>query len=116
MEVDRNKETKHHVLHNDDMGISVHTQYFAGSDATQTGMVVQVTVLENSYMIWGGSFAGEEKEKTGAVEMGRLAKDWAVGMPPLAGGKSTGTTLFAGNAALSMACRLGEQRVHCVYV
>ncbi|KAJ7091195.1 hypothetical protein C8R44DRAFT_546031, partial [Mycena epipterygia] len=65
-----------------EMSISVKTQYFAGRDASEAAMVVEITVLQGSYMIWAGTTAVGEDEKGQAVEGGRLARDWAVAMPP----------------------------------
>jgi hypothetical protein len=61
--------------------ISVHREYFPGNDPSQTGIVVETTVLKGAYMFWAGTCASEE-EKDSAVETGRLAKDWACAMPP----------------------------------
>lgn len=62
--------------------ISVRREYFAGKDAA-SGMVVETTVLKGTYMFWVGMCASEE-EKDGAVEAGRLGRDWACAMPPSA--------------------------------
>ncbi|KAJ7217859.1 hypothetical protein GGX14DRAFT_598302 [Mycena pura] len=98
--------------------ISVHRHFFAGSDVSQPGLVVETTVLQGAYMFWVGPCASEE-EKDGAVEAGRLGRDWACAMPPLANGESTGTALFrsaAHDAALSMATRLARRLHSQVFV
>ncbi|KAJ6594103.1 hypothetical protein B0H19DRAFT_1093812 [Mycena capillaripes] len=99
--------------------ISVHREYFPGNDPSQTGIVVETTVLKGgAYMFWAGMCASEE-EKDGAVERGRLARDWACAMPPSGTtGVSTGTALFrtASDAALSMACRLATRLNSQVFV
>lgn len=64
------------------MSISVHTAFYAGRDASEMGIVVEVTVLRGSYMIWAGTTAVGEEDKEKAVAAGRLARDWACAMPP----------------------------------
>ncbi|KAJ7702999.1 hypothetical protein B0H17DRAFT_1041148 [Mycena rosella] len=86
--------------------IAVQTKYYAGSDASQPGIVVQVTRLR-----------GSRREQAAAE--GHLARDWACAMPPGKGGQSTGTTLFrttGSDAALSMACRLAKRLQAQVFV
>lgn len=76
------------------MSISVHTTFYAGRDASEAGIVVEVTVLQGSYMIWAGLSAGGEEDKEKAVAAGHLARDWACAMPPV-----------------EVGCRHGYQRV-----
>ncbi|KAJ6587109.1 hypothetical protein DFH09DRAFT_909767 [Mycena vulgaris] len=95
--------------------ISVQRQHYAGDDASQAGITVEITVLQGSYMIWAGTSAGEED----ALAQGHLARDWACAMPPGETGQSTGTTLFrstGSDAALSMASRLARRLKAQVFV
>ncbi|KAJ7497491.1 hypothetical protein FB451DRAFT_234560 [Mycena latifolia] len=97
--------------------ISVRRQYFAGSDASQPGIAVEITMLRGSYMIWAGASAGEESGDP--VAEGHLARDWACAMPPGPNGESSGTSLFrstGSDAALSMACRLAKRLKAQVFV
>lgn len=64
--------------------ISVHREYFAGNDPSQTGVVMETTVLKGAYMFWAGMCASEEEKDDSAVEAGHLARDWACAMPPSA--------------------------------
>ncbi|KAJ7072137.1 hypothetical protein C8F01DRAFT_1102699 [Mycena amicta] len=98
--------------------ISVHRHFSAGSDASQRGLVVETTMLRGTYMFWVGPCMSEEEMET-AVEQGRLARDWACAMPPLANGEGSGTPLFrntANDAALSMAMRLAKRLQSQVFV
>lgn len=52
------------------------TKYVAPSDGSETGLVVQITKMVDSYMVWVGS-TGKENE----VVQGRLCRDWAYAMP-----------------------------------
>lgn len=62
--------------------ISVKTKYFPSSRPSSPALVVQVTCLADSYMIWVGATA-EPEEKTGSATLqGHLGKDWVVAMPP----------------------------------
>ncbi|KAK7005728.1 hypothetical protein R3P38DRAFT_1715637 [Favolaschia claudopus] len=61
--------------------IRVHRAYFAGNEPSQTGMVVETTVLNGAYMFWVGMCSSEEEKDT-AVETGKLGRDWACAMPP----------------------------------
>lgn len=74
---------------------------------SQPGLVVETTVLQGAYMFWVGPCASEE-EKDGAVEAGRLGRDWACAMPPLAVGELT-----AAYIAAKLAAEWGKQW-HCV--
>ncbi|KAJ7772552.1 hypothetical protein DFH07DRAFT_953016 [Mycena maculata] len=101
------------------MSISVHTAFYEGRDASEPGIVVQVTVLHGSYMIWAGTSAVSEEDKEKAILTGHLGRDWACGMPPTENGNSTGTVLLrssGSDAALSMACRLAKRLRSQVFV
>ncbi|KAJ7647143.1 hypothetical protein FB45DRAFT_733585 [Roridomyces roridus] len=63
------------------MSISVKTVFHAGRDASEPGIVVQITTLRGSYMIWAGTWAGSEEDKEKALAAGHLGRDWACGMP-----------------------------------
>ncbi|KAJ7079152.1 hypothetical protein B0H15DRAFT_788222 [Mycena belliarum] len=96
--------------------IAVRTRYFAGNDASQPGIVVQITALRGSYMIWAGTSANGEQGEV-SVSEGHLARDWACAMPP--GQVPLGPSLFRSttrDAALSMACRLSKRLNAQVFV
>ncbi|KAF7321696.1 Protein kinase [Mycena kentingensis (nom. inval.)] len=98
--------------------ISVQRRFYAGSDASQRGLVVEMTVLRGAYMFYVAACASEE-EMDSAVEMGRLGRDWACAMPPLKNGEGSGTSLFrstANDAALSMGMRLAKRLESQVFV
>lgn len=62
--------------------ISITTRYLESKTPGLPALVLQVTSLVDSYMVWVGiSSAGPEaKERT--VAQGLLCRDWAVAMPP----------------------------------
>jgi len=63
--------------------VSVETKYFPSSGASSPALVVQVTCLVDSYMLWIGVTEELEEESAGrAILRGNLGKDWAVAMPP----------------------------------
>ena len=62
--------------------ISVETKYFASSRPSSTALVVQVTCLADSYMVWVGVTKGAEENAGSATLQGHLGKDWVVAMPP----------------------------------
>jgi hypothetical protein len=62
--------------------ISVETKYFPSSRPSSPALVVQVTCLANSYMVWVGVTEGPEENAGGATSQGHLGKDWVVAMPP----------------------------------
>lgn len=103
--------------------VKTRTEYLAPEDPTQPGLAMEVIELVDSYMIWIG--VAESAEKVGEASLaGRLAGDWACGMPPQrAGVPGVGTRLFRSernDGALSMAQRLavrvGRQVFVCVDV
>ena len=63
--------------------ISVETKYIAPSGPSLPALVVQVTRLVDSYMLWIGTTSEAEENVKLAPLQGCLAKDWACGMPPL---------------------------------
>ncbi|KAF7306059.1 Protein kinase [Mycena chlorophos] len=99
--------------------ISVSRKFVAGRDASQRGLVVETTVVGGqTLMFWVGGCDSEAEMET-AVEQGRLARDWACAMPPLANGEASGTALFrnaTNDAALSMAMRLARRLKKVVFV
>ncbi|KAF7315487.1 Protein kinase [Mycena indigotica] len=98
--------------------ISIQRRFLAGRDESQRGLVVETTLLKGTCMFWVGP-CGSEEEMESAVEQGRLARDWACAMPPLANGEASGTSLFrnaANDAALSMAMRLARRLQKQVFV
>ena len=63
--------------------ISVKTKYFPSSRASSPALALQVTCLEESYMLWIGATTEELEENAGrATLQGHLGNDWAVAMPP----------------------------------
>ncbi|KXN91028.1 hypothetical protein AN958_03095 [Leucoagaricus sp. SymC.cos] len=57
------------------------TEYLAPADPSMPGLVLEVTELVDSYMIWIGVAASAEKAEEATVA-GRLTRDWACAMPP----------------------------------
>ncbi|KAJ7287842.1 hypothetical protein C8J57DRAFT_1285057 [Mycena rebaudengoi] len=93
------------------MTITVTTHKYPAGDASQPALAVQITRLTGSMMIWVGEDASGGNED--ATTQGRLARDWAVGMP------SGGTSLFrssGSDCALSMACRLAHRLQQQVFL
>jgi hypothetical protein len=62
--------------------ISVETKYFPSSRPSSPAVVVQVTCLADSYMVWVGVTEEPEEKAGGATLQGYLGKDWVVAMPP----------------------------------
>lgn len=62
--------------------ITITTRYLAPKTPGLPALVLQVTQLVDSYMVWVGISDGgpEVKERTAA--QGQLCRDWAVAMPP----------------------------------
>jgi len=93
--------------------VSVETKYFPSSRASSPALVVQVTCLTDSYMLWIGVTEELEEENAGrAVLRGHLGKDWAVAMPPWKTLPATGTQLLrtsSSDLALSIAKRLARR-------
>jgi proteasome assembly chaperone 4 len=63
-------------------GIRVETKYFPSSGASSPALALQVTCLEDSYMLWIGVTEEAEENASEAILQGHLGKDWAVSMPP----------------------------------
>ena len=63
-------------------GIRVETKYFPSSGAPSPALALQVTCLEDSYMLWIGVTEEVEENVSEAILQGHLGKDWAVSMPP----------------------------------
>jgi proteasome assembly chaperone 4 len=62
--------------------IRVETRYIAPSEASSPALALQVTCLEDSYMLWIGATEEAEENAGRATVRGHLSKDWAVAMPP----------------------------------
>lgn len=63
-------------------GIRVETKYFPSSGTSSPALALQVTCLEDSYMLWIGVTEGLEENASEATSQGHLGKDWAMSMPP----------------------------------
>lgn len=91
------------------------TKYVGPSDGSETGLVVQITKMMDSYMVWVGSTRKENE----TVE-GRLCRDWAYAMPAKKiGGEPSGTSLFRSNScnvALSMAQRIAKRTGKAIHL
>lgn len=61
--------------------------YFASADGSLPPFAVQLTTLNESYMIWAGVTDESAAADQGARAMGqgRLGGDWAVAMPSVSG-------------------------------
>ncbi|KZV97761.1 hypothetical protein EXIGLDRAFT_764122 [Exidia glandulosa HHB12029] len=84
--------------------------YFATEDGSQPPFAVQLTTLNESYMIWAGvtdASAGAD-DGARAMSQGRLGGDWAVAMPTLAAGTPLLQTAGS-DVALAMAHRLARR-------
>jgi proteasome assembly chaperone 4 len=62
--------------------IRVETRYIAPSGVSAPALALQVTCLEDSYMLWIGATEEAEENAGRATVRGHLGKDWAVAMPP----------------------------------
>ena len=62
--------------------ISVSRRYLTPSDPSLPALVLQVTQLVDSYMLWIGSTEGSADDVDMAPMQGNLCKDWACAMPP----------------------------------
>ncbi|KJA20703.1 hypothetical protein HYPSUDRAFT_42760 [Hypholoma sublateritium FD-334 SS-4] len=84
-------------------------------DPSQPTLVLQVTQMVDTYMLWIGAADSNSNIGNGenAVLNGSLCKDWACAMPPRAPGEnSAATSLFRSSSsdiALSMAQRLAKR-------
>ncbi|KAH8993263.1 hypothetical protein EDB86DRAFT_2805666, partial [Lactarius hatsudake] len=88
--------------------ISVETKYFPSSRPSSPALVVQVTCLADSYMVWVGITDEPEENAGRATLQGQLGKDWVVAMPL----ETTGTQLLRSSnsdVALSIATRLARR-------
>ncbi|KAI0256279.1 hypothetical protein BJV78DRAFT_1118015 [Lactifluus subvellereus] len=89
--------------------IRVETRYFSASGTSSPALALQVTCLEDSYMLWIGVTEETEENADRATMRGHLGKDWAVAMPPWKTLPATGTQLLRSSSsdlALSIATRL----------
>ncbi|KAG6880213.1 hypothetical protein C0992_003877 [Termitomyces sp. T32_za158] len=93
--------------------ISISTRYLTPSDLSLPALVLQVTELVGSYMVWIGTTENSLDDADKAVMQGSLCKDWACAMPPKAIGATVpATSLFrssGSDVALSMAQRLAKR-------
>ncbi|EAU91029.1 hypothetical protein CC1G_03197 [Coprinopsis cinerea okayama7 len=93
-----------------EQGVSVSTIFLESRKPTLPSLVLQVTRLVGSYMLWIGVHDGTAESKEQAVKQGSLCKDWAVAMPPRAPGMgANATSLFrsaSSDNAFPMAQRL----------
>ncbi len=62
--------------------ITQEIKYFAPSDANLPALVLQITRLVGSYMLWIGTTDVQPENAEAAVSRGRLCQDWACSMPP----------------------------------
>ncbi|KAF8973101.1 hypothetical protein BDZ97DRAFT_652432 [Flammula alnicola] len=93
----------------------VQVKILGASDPSLPPLVLQITQMVDTYMLWIG--AAESKTSFGngeqAVLGGKLCKDWACAMPPrVSGGPSAATSLFrssSSDVALPMAQRLAKR-------
>ena len=65
------------------MTIKTETRYFPPSDDASPALVLQITELVDSYMLWIGPTDDTQENAQGAPEKGSLCRDWACAMPPL---------------------------------
>ncbi|KAH9978933.1 hypothetical protein BGW80DRAFT_1281849 [Lactifluus volemus] len=92
--------------------IRVETRYIAPSGASTPALALQVTCLEDSYMLWIGATEEAEENAGRATIRGHVGKDWAVAMPPWKTLPATGTQLLRSSnsdSALSIATRLAQR-------
>lgn len=62
--------------------ITITTRYLASKTPGLPALVLQVTQLVDSYMVWVGISDGGPEAKERTVAQGQLCRDWAVAMPP----------------------------------
>ncbi|KAF9529202.1 hypothetical protein CPB83DRAFT_852850 [Crepidotus variabilis] len=84
------------------------------SDPTMPSLVIQVTQMVNTYMLWVGVASSHDSEAgENAVVDGRLCKDWACAMPPRdTTVPASATSLFrsgGSDVALSISQRLAKR-------
>ncbi|KAF8270281.1 hypothetical protein EI94DRAFT_1571848 [Lactarius quietus] len=92
--------------------IRIETKYFPSSRPSAPALVVQVTCLADSYMVWVGVTEEPEEKAGSATLQGHLGKDWVVAMPPWKSLPATGTQLLrssSSDVALSIATRLARR-------
>jgi proteasome assembly chaperone 4 len=64
--------------------ISIETKFVPPSDPSLPALVLQVTRLVGSYMIWvGATTITGPQEAQSAISHGKLTRDWACAMPPV---------------------------------
>ncbi|KLO05748.1 hypothetical protein SCHPADRAFT_838956 [Schizopora paradoxa] len=96
--------------------ITQESKFFASSDASLPPLVMQITHLVGSYMIWIGTTDVQPENMEAAISRGRLCQDWACAMPPTSVRCSTvppaATSICrssASDVALPMAQRLARR-------
>jgi len=62
--------------------IEVETKYIPPGDDSLPALVLQMTCMQASYMLWIGTTTGGPENVQRAVDEGSLARDWACAMPP----------------------------------
>jgi proteasome assembly chaperone 4 len=97
----------------DEPKIKVSTHYF-GATPTTPAIVIQVTHLDGSYMLWAGlTEADLEETAVQSIAQGRLTRAWACGMPPTNPSiPPGGTSIFQSQnvePVLPMAMRLAKR-------
>ena len=63
--------------------IKTETRYFEPLDDVTPALVIQVTHLVDSYMLWVGPTEGRAEDAESAPRNGCLCRDWACAMPPV---------------------------------
>ncbi|KAF8904455.1 hypothetical protein CPB84DRAFT_1814449 [Gymnopilus junonius] len=92
----------------------VAVKVIATNDPSLPSLVLQVTQMVDTYMLWVGTAENTEIGNGEKVVLGgNLCRDWACAMPPrVAGAASAATSLFrtsASDVALPMAQRLAKR-------
>ncbi|KAH8119097.1 hypothetical protein DFH11DRAFT_419754 [Phellopilus nigrolimitatus] len=93
--------------------IETEVKYFAPSGDSMPALVLQLTRLVDSYMLWIGPTDSGPEDAHKAPLRGSLCRDWACAMPPASNNiPPSGTALFRASAsdlALAMAQRLARR-------
>jgi len=63
--------------------ISIETKYLPSSESSLPALVLQVTRLVDSYMLWIGPTDAAPEDVSKAPLLGNLARDWACAMPAI---------------------------------
>ena len=65
------------------MPIRTETRYFPPPDDVLPALVLQITELVDSYVLWIGPTDESQENAQRAPEKGNLCRDWACAMAPL---------------------------------